>query len=53
MVELSFSEGREHIVSMRALCAQNFAMRAQKAQFSHYKGHFWLLLAISSHLNAL
>ena len=34
------------IVSTRALSAQNFAMRAQKAIFSHYKGHF---LAFFSH----
>ena len=39
MVELNFRDGREHIVSTRALCAQNSAMRAQKVPFSHYKGH--------------
>ena len=35
VLELSFREGRAHIVSTRALCERNFAMRAQKVPFSY------------------
>ena len=53
VVELSLREGRGHIVSTRALCARNSDTKAQKAPFSHYKGYFLAILAISPHLKAL
>ena len=48
VVELSFRDGREHIVSTRALYARHSALR----DFLIMKGTCWLLLVVSFLLKA-